>query len=99
MTDPAKIQELKDRIKIIIGDAEYLTFMARFSGSTESVKNLAKSYGLEPSTLTKWANVLGYRDGKTKQALRGYYRRLEKIRERDKRTKKLMNYLFKVNGK
>ena len=99
MTDSVKVQELKNTIKIVIGEKEYVKFLSRLAGGIEPLKNIAKAYGLDSSTVSRWANGLGYRDAKTKQALRGYYRRLERIKEREKKTKKLMEYLFKVNGK
>ena len=97
MTDSLKIQKLKSRINTIIGEKDYQRFLNKLASSIEPMRNIALEFGLSESTITYWRTELGYKDGKTRSDLRFYKRRIERIKQREKRTQSLINCLFKNN--
>lgn len=94
MTDSIKVQECKRRIKIIVGEAEYLDFIQRLATSIEPVAELSRKYLISEGTLLGWINTLGYRDATTRRCLNMHYKRLRRIKEREIKNEKLTKFLL-----
>jgi hypothetical protein len=94
MTDTKKIQQMKDSIKLVIGEKEYLTFMGKLAGSIDTISSLAQEYGLTTGVIRHWIETLGYRDGRTRRCLSMHMKRMRRIKERQERNEKLTKFLF-----
>ncbi len=99
MTDSLEVQECKRQMKIVIGEKEYPQFILRLASSIDPLASLELEYGLGSSVTRKWIKILGYRDGTTRRCLTMHYKRLRRIKERQKRNEKLTNFLFANNKK
>lgn len=97
MTDSNKVIDCKNRIKLLVGEDKYLTFMAELSGSIISFKELSRKYGICTSTLSAWTEILGYRPGKERHLLRMGYKIQQRIKAREIRTQRLIKVLFNNN--
>jgi DNA-binding MurR/RpiR family transcriptional regulator len=84
---------IKERI-----DDKYLEFMQDLCNVSVSHSEIAKKWDLCPSTLTKWVDVLGYHHtGEVKRQLRQAYARDQRIKERQEKTKQLINTIMRLN--
>jgi len=94
MTDSLNVQKCKNRIKIIIGEADYSTFMQHLSG-TATIVELERRWLVRYNTLSSWIRILGYRDGTTRTSLLRHQMRMRRIEERNKKNEILTKFLLK----
>lgn len=98
MTDTLKVQHLKHKIKLVIGEKEYLTFMNKLASSITPFTVLEQEYAISYGTLRVWAAGLGFRDATTRRCLTMHYKRLRRIKDRQERNDKLTKFLFGNRG-
>ena len=94
MTDSLKVQKLKTGIKKAIGDENYLIFMQHLSNGIDTVDSLAERWKLSTTTIHRWREKLGYKDGKTRQQLRWHNSCLTRINDRNQKNEKLIKFLL-----
>lgn len=87
--------QLKARIKKMVGEDKYLTFMGKLTGGLTPLVDLAKEYDVNSGTLSGWLQKLDVRSGRTRQAIRSHYKIAARVKERRENMYKILQILQK----